>query len=484
MGKARFFLTGSLLFLLVNFYLNFNQGLLSLLDNYLLEAWLVFVSLLFLTFVGKYFWWPLIVLAAILRFYYFIQPEVLTQNNFVYDRQYSFIAEIIDWDKKLNGWQLVVLPKDLNDFYGKVLVNVELYPEYEPQQIIRINCRLRQPEPIASDNGRLFFYDKYLAKDGIFATCYWPQVESIGKNNNFLSRLWSTQEFFLNNLNKNLVEPAGSLAKAMFFDQRREMSKRLQVVFSQTGLSHVVAISGSHIVIIVWLLEIFLLTFFYRQQVVWLIASIIIIYLWLIGFPSAAVRSAIMVGLMMLGPYLGRQSASIYGLLLTADILVWWHPYALIYDIGFQLSFLAVAGLIFYSRWWGDKLKFITERWKLREMVSVTLAAQMFVWPLIVYYFGIFSVVSVLANIFILPLLPMILLLGLSLALLGSWWWLAPVFSWPLFLLLELMIWLSEKFSQIPYAYFYWSDFSLGQLVVIAIFIIIFTAIIKPHEVR
>jgi competence protein ComEC len=84
----------------------------------------------------------------------------------------------------------------------------------------------------------------------------------------------------------------------------------------------------------------------------------------------------------------------------------------LVFDISFQLSFLATIALIFFSPLVERKLQFITPKYKLRELIVATVATQIFVLPFILYKMGIFPVYALLANLLILPLIPTIMLLG------------------------------------------------------------------------
>jgi competence protein ComEC len=438
-GKSKIFLIVSLLFLLVNFILVIYQPAL----------------------LNKQNW---------------------VQQNFSFDQFYEFEARVVSLDKKLYGWQLVVQPRDLPNFVGKVLVSTQLYPEYNYGDVLKISCTLRQPEIIINDNGQKFFYDKYLAKDNIFATCYRPRIKFLKNQTDWKQVFFIGKQYFWQNLNNYLREPASSLAKAMLLAARREMPADLRTIFSQTGLSHVVAISGLHIAIIVWILQSFLyLIGLSRQQVFVGIILILLSYLFLLGFPSSAVRASLMVSFVLLGPFLGRQTTSVHSLLLAAIILLSFSPLLLVYDIGFQLSFLAVLGLLWYVNWWQKILFFIPNIFKIREMISVTMAAQMFTWPLIIYYFHIFSVIAPVANLLILPLLPAILILSLLLALGGFWPLLAQVFAWPLFILLKIIVELASFMSQIKGSHFLVNNFSIWHLIFSLALMLMITFILKPY---
>lgn len=415
------------------------------------------------------------------NFLYLYCFENKGNHNFDYGSFYTFRAKVKDVDKKLDGYNIIVSPQNLSDFSGDILVYNYLYPEYNYGDILDISCKIYKPEKIISDEGKTFAYDKYLAKDNIFATCFKPKISKISEEKDISFYIFKTKKYFWTNLNNNLIEPSSSLSKAMFLASRREIPDGLRDVFAKVGLSHIVAISGLHMAIFVWLFQSFLFRLgLTRKLSLYFLFIFLGVYLYIIGFPSSAVRASLMVLVLMLGPFLKRDTESIFSLILVADIFLLFNPYLLLYDIGFQLSFLAVLGLLYYVRFFNKVLFFIPEKFRLREVISVTLAAQVFTWPLIVYNFGIFSMIAPVANILILPLLPAVLMLSIALGLLGIVAWLAIILSWPLFLLLKIIVYISERLANIPYAFVVAENFSLSYMLLALLFMAIFTWILKP----
>ena len=406
------------------------------------------------------------------------KPEVfgnsLELSFFEYDKYYTFEGKVIEKEKKIKGIRYLI---DSSLDY-KILMSVPLYPEYNIGDNLEISCSLRKPEFIIDDYGNKFYYDKFLAKDDIFILCYYPRIKFIDSKNSL-----NIKEYFWNNLNNYLVEPSSSLAKAMLLAERRELPNELKKNFSRTGLSHIIAISGLHIAIIVFLIQIFLSSIgISRKLSFFFIIFILFSYLFLLGFPSSAFRASLMILVVLLAPFLNRNSNPIYSLILVADILVLINPYIIVYDIGFQLSFLAVFGLLFYVKYFQRVLKFIPKKFKIREVFSVTLAAQMFTWPLIVYYFHLFSFIAPISNFIILPLLPIILALSIILSIFGFIPILAKFIALPLFTLLKIIVVITNYISSIPYSYIEINSFNLLYLIISLISLIILTFILKPYE--
>jgi competence protein ComEC len=417
------------------------------------------------------------------NFIYLLYFEDKGNHGFGYDSFYTFEALVKNTDKKLNGYNIIVEPQNLDNFSGNVLVYTYLYPEYSYANKLEISCKIYQPEPIISEDSKTFAYDKYLAKDNIFGTCFRPRIKVLGQNKNLAFYIFQTKQYFWQNLNNYLVEPSSSLAKAMFLATRREIPDELRNIFARVGLSHMVAISGLHMAIIVWLMQSVLIAIgLSRKSSLWFLIILLFVYLYMIGFPSSALRASLMVIILLLGPFLGRSTESIYSLILVADIFILFNPYVLLYDIGFQLSFLAVAGLLYYVRYFNKVLIFIPEHFKIREVMSVTLAAQVFTWPLIIYNFGIFSLIAPMANFLILPFLPAVLILAILVGIFGFWVSLAKLIAWPLFVILKIIVYIAELLSRIPYAFVYLDNFSLLYMLLALCFMIMITIILKPKS--
>jgi len=417
------------------------------------------------------------------NFIYLLYFEDKANHSFDYGSFYTFEALVKNTDKKLNGFQVLIEPQNLANFSGDILVYTYLYPVYSYGDRLEISCKIYQPEPIVGDDGKTFAYDKYLAKDNIMATCFRPRIKILGKNKDLAFYILKVKDYAWQNLNDYLVEPSSSLAKAMFLATRREIPDELRNIFAKVGLSHMIAISGLHMAIIVWLMQSFLIALgLSRKSSLWFLIIFLAIYLYMIGFPSSAVRASWMVIILLLGPFLGRSTESIYSLVLVADIFILFNPYLLLYDIGFQLSFLAVAGLLYYVKFFNKALVFIPTKFKIREVMAVTLAAQVFTWPFIIYNFGIFSLIAPIANFLILPFLPAVLILSIILGIFGAWSFIANIIAWPLFIILKIIVQIAELLAKVPYAFVIIEDFSLFYMFLALFFMLMITLVLKPKD--
>jgi competence protein ComEC len=154
-----------------------------------------------------------------------------------------------------------------------------------------------------------------------------------------------------------------------------------------------------------------------------------------------------MTSLLFIAEIFDRKSFNLRTLILAASILLLFNPLLLKYDLGFQLSFLAVLGIILTSATFNEWFSFI--KWKkVREIVAVTASAQIFSLPILISSFGYFSLVSFFTNLFILPIISIIMILGLLMVLLPFGF----ILSIPCSLLLFYLLAVITFFSSMPFA--------------------------------
>jgi competence protein ComEC len=180
-----------------------------------------------------------------------------------------------------------------------------------------------------------------------------------------------------------------------------------------------------------------------------------IIFIILTGASASVIRAGILAILIIFAKYIGRRPYYPIMILIVADLMLIFNPYALKNDLGFQLSFLAFTGLLIISTPISQNkyLQFIPENW--RKILAETLGAQILVLPILVYNFGIVSIIAPLANILILPTIPATMLSGFLIGIAGMIYFklgeLFAIFSW---LILKYILVVVENLSKISWAAF------------------------------
>lgn len=343
-------------------------------------------------------------------------------------------------EKKVNGAIIIFLPK---------------FENYKIGQKINLNCLIAKPE-IISGEWRDFDYANYLALKNVYAICKNPTIISVANQSekllNAKIKLNEIKNKIKSEIEKNLPYPHSAFLNAMFLGIKGELPEKISQRFSQTGLSHVLAISGLHIGILALLLfyaGIFLRI--KRSTSFWLVIIILFLYVAMVGFRASIVRAFVMTFLGLYALSIGRLNKILSSLIIAGTILLIINPKLILYDIGFQLSFSAVLGIILLFEPLKKLLKFLTDKFKTRDIVSVTLSAQIATAPLIIYYFGIMSFVSPISNLLILGILPFILGTAIIFSILIFIWAKFGIFiSIILWLMLEYVLKIAELLSKIP----------------------------------
>ncbi|MDK2948944.1 MAG: competence protein ComEC [Patescibacteria group bacterium] len=323
---------------------------------------------------------------------------------------------------------------------GDVLIFTDKYSFLKYGDEIRAKGTLRIAQKIDG-----FDYQGYLAKSGVVGTMAYPKIELISSNSNALYdfKEKSSQKI------RDLISPSVSpILEAMILGNSGKINKETRDILSKSGTSHIVAISGMHIVIfstmIFWLL---INLGLWRKQALALSIFFIFLYVFFVGCPASALRAGIMVSFLFIAEIFDRKSFNLRTLVLTATILLLFNPLLLKYDLGFQLSFLAVLGIILTSSTFNNWFSFI--KWKkVREIVSATAGAQIFSLPILISSFGYFSLVSFFTNLLILPILSVVMILGILMVLFPFGF----ILSIPCSLLLFYLLAVVTFFSQLPFA--------------------------------
>ncbi|MDD3386575.1 MAG: ComEC/Rec2 family competence protein [Candidatus Pacebacteria bacterium] len=341
--------------------------------------------------------------------------------------------------------QIVVDVIDNDKFIGKVLIYTDKYSFFEYRDKIKIEGLLRVPQKLDD-----FDYQGYLAKSGVVATISYPKIEITERLffSNIFQKvaylIYKQKETWAENIRERLPYNLSPSMEAMILGND-SMSKDFKTKLSISGLSHAIAISGSHIVLfstmIFW---VFLTVGLWRKQA--LVASIIftLFYIFLTGMPSSGVRSGIMMSLMFLAELFDRKAFNLRTLVVALGIMLFFNPLLLRYDLGLQLSFLAVLGIILMGPVFNQWLSFI--KWKyIREIISITFAAQIFTLPILISSFGYFSIISLISNIVVIPVMPLLMAIGILLPFIS-------LLSIPATVLLAYLVFIVNFSSQFSFA--------------------------------
>jgi len=357
----------------------------------------------------------------------------------------------------------IIVNGERKEVSGTALIRVPRYPAYHYGDVLKVTGELETP-PQFED----FDYKSYLARQGIYSVIYYPGMEVLDRGQGLkpLQWIYSLRERLSASLARALPEPQGSLAQGILLGLRGNIPDSLYEAFSKTGTAHLLAISGLHIsIILAMLLSFGILVFGRRRSIyIWLTLALMWLYALLAGMHPPIIRAAIMGSLFLIAEYLGRQRSAIIALAFAAAVMVGVQPYVL-WSVSFQLSFLAMAGLIllypYFQAWgrrgvaslFGAREKIAAAGGMITDGFAVTLAAIVAVGPLIAYNFGIVSLVALPATFFSLPALPFIIVTAALVAFVGLLASLAAqILGWLSWLFLSYLILVVQGFDALPHS--------------------------------
>ncbi len=325
---------------------------------------------------------------------------------------------------------------------------------------ILINKRLQQIKN--SGNPGAFNYQRYSAFHNIFHNVFLKKEEWMLLNekniNSFQQFLFTARQNILNILQKNIQghDDQLAIAEALLIGYTQDLDKDLVQAYSNTGVVHIIAISGMHLGLIYFmLLWIFKRIPFIKRsrfiKVVFILSGLWIFSLLTGGGPSI-MRAAVMFSCLVIGQSLNRKTSAYNSLAASAFILLCINPYFL-WDVGFQLSYLAIVGILIFQKpiyhLLFVKNKYINYVW---ELISLSTAAQILTFPICLYYFHQFPTVFLFTNIILVPLSTVILFVEIFLVAF-SWIPLVGIYVgkliwWLVWLMNKIILW----FSHLPYS--------------------------------
>jgi competence protein ComEC len=336
-----------------------------------------------------------------------------------------------------------------NSISGKVILKYRNYPEFYYGDRLQVSGIIVKPEPFDG-----FLYDQYLAMKGVSATFIrLNHLKFIKEDNLFLSPIYKLKKIIISFVSRIIPEPHASFLNGLLFGAKDGLPENIASAFQVTGLTHIIAISGYNITLII-IIVLFLFGFIPKNYRLILSAIFIVVFTLFVGPEASVVRASVMGIIMLLAIYTGRSAQIFNTLLITAFLMVIYNPRVLIYDVGFQLSFLATLGLVYVSPLLERYFLWVPNFFELRESLLLTISAQITAVPIIMYHFGTLSVISVLANILVTPFIPLSMLFGSIAILLGTVNQLsASFFGFFAYISLEIILQVAERLSKFPYAY-------------------------------
>lgn len=312
-------------------------------------------------------------------------------------------------------------PKLHNNSHVFIYINKDTSGSFEPGDLLLGMNQLNIIKP--SKDALAFNFYTYAKRKQIHFTLHcekWQLVKILNSRSYLSAITFRLRIFFLETLRKNIADKRlCGLAEAMLTGYREDLDRDILKAYTDTGVVHIIAISGLHLGLIFWLADLFLRKLVPNRFVPLAGLLIILPMLWIFavmtGSSASIMRSVSMFSISICGNALGKKNSSMNALLCSAALLLLTDP-LMIYDIGFQLSYAAVASILIFERPLRNvvylKNKIAVYCW---SMVSITLAAQVLTTPFVIYHFHRFPVLFLFSNLVAVPLSSIILVLEIIL---------------------------------------------------------------------
>jgi len=343
--------------------------------------------------------------------------------------------------------------------------NSNSYPTLTKGDVITVQCVISLPDSAMNTGG--FDYASYLKTQGIYfqATAEVETIQLIGHNTHwFADGITSIRNKCAALFDATFPTDESGLLKAYIIGDKSGIEENVSTLFSVTGLSHVLAVSGMHLaVFIAALTAFFRMIRLPKRRQMYLTIFAIIFFVLFTGASVSTIRAGLFCLIALFAELVFKRSDSLTTLAEVAAILLCTNP-LIAFNASFLLSFSATLGIILFSEricavfaHLYQKLKPATRRKKilksLCDLIAVGISAQIFTIPVLIYLFGEFSIVTILATILITPLLAPALIGGLLFCALGI---ISQTIAYPfagfVYCCAWLMIKVAQLFAAIPFA--------------------------------
>lgn len=342
-----------------------------------------------------------------------------------------------------------------------------------------------------SGNPGAFDYKRYALFNGITHTVYLTgqdYVLSESENISFFSKVLNDMRAYVLHIVKRFIpgKKEQGLAEALLIGYKDDLDRDLLQSYTNTGVVHVIAVSGMHLALIFWLLNLLFKPLLKRRATAWLHPVLIIFILWIFTFvaggAASIVRAAVMFTCIVLGSAF-KKKASVYNTLAaSAFLLLCYNPYWL-WDAGFQLSYAAVLSIVIFYRPLYNMAyinnKMLDGIWQL---LCVSMAAQILTTPIALYHFHQFPVYFLITNLLVVPVSSMVLIGQLVLVMLS------PIAVVAVFLgnVLSSVIWWMNSFIEtlegFPFAV--WEGIQINLLQVVLLYMAIIAVAVLLLSVK
>ena len=410
----------------------------------------------------------LIIISLFFLFVTFVHTSFLTQQMTVLDdfhnTDVAITAQVMEYpeytDSRTRAVFKIIAIEGMDDYADSDKILLSVYGKdvhIAPGEIYQITGRLKVPEAETNPGG--FDYRFYLQTKKLYLTM-WTEPEDIQLIDTeplFLhyERLLQLRSNIIDKLHTYLPAQESSVLISILFGSS-EIDSEVLENFRNIGVAHVLAVSGLHTGIIYLFIRALLRLFKAGKKTTFILTTIGLVgYVLLTGMSVSVIRASIMLWFLCLASLMGKKGDSFNFLCISALLILLFNPLA-IFTVSFQMSFVAVLSIVLFVPVIENRIR--TKNQYLKKLllfISVSMIVQIAIAPITAYYFHTFSVVSLLANLLIVPMIGLLLIIALFGLIFTPFPQIAEIIFIFVEKLLSYSIYIADLLSKLPYAYLY-----------------------------
>ncbi len=339
----------------------------------------------------------------------------------------------------------IVKDKKEKDKYDEYIIDKFLVRDYTKNKnmtignIVKVNGTNKSLDDMKYDD---FNYGRYIKSIGFDGIVYIKNYDTL--NQDLLYKNIGKLKMYISNTSKYLYKKNSDFINSILLGQKENLSQEEKDVFQRSGTSHIIAISGLHTGILCTIISFFIrgINKFYKLLILFIIMNF---YMMMIGVSPSIIRAIYFVIILYLAVFLDKKRDGISTLSLVGIFLVINNPY-IIYNVSFQLSFLATLSIIYFYGYIKNILKI--------NLISLTIAANILTIPVIYYNFKGISIISIISNIIVVPFIGIIMYLSIiSISLFNINIGISKLIAKLTSIIVNIIYYLLEKISDLYFIY-------------------------------
>ncbi len=352
------------------------------------------------------------------------QKRYIQPTNALHGQTVTFEGRIVDIpsEKNENSSTYKIRPSFVSAGEYRYLIHgrmqISAAPGFQLGETVKGTAMVEAAGRIKPQNS--FDYGNYLKGKGVYLIGYAESLEKTADaSHTLLDRAVLLRQRIIDTIRDYIPAPSKGLLIAMSTGDKSELNEKQKNVFSRTGTSHVMAVSGLHVSILTgFLIGLLQLLRIKRRPVSILCILVLLCIMPVMGFTPSVVRACIMGMILMLADCVLAEADPINSLAVAAVVILVVQPYAIL-DVSFILSFAATLGILLFAKPMREFLKRRDVSDRAAGLLSVTLSAYLATCVIIAYYFNECSLISPLANLLAVPVFPLLLVGAFVLVLLN-----------------------------------------------------------------